>query len=57
MFICRDDEQVLWQVDMDRMDYLFTSLIDYLELENAYNIFILNPKHDNKRAIYGYRYS
>ncbi|KAJ8642467.1 hypothetical protein MRB53_019161 [Persea americana] len=51
----RDDEQVLWQVDMDRMDYLFTSLIDYLELENAYNIFILNPKHENKRASYGYR--
>lgn len=52
----RDDGLVLWQVDMDRMDYLFTSLIDYLELENAYNIFILNPEHNDKRASYGYRY-
>ncbi|XP_058068629.1 uncharacterized protein LOC131217681 isoform X2 [Magnolia sinica] len=50
-----DGEDVLWQVDMDRMDFLFTSLVDYLELENAYNIFILNPKHDQKRPKYGYR--
>ncbi|CAN6485674.1 unnamed protein product [Victoria cruziana] len=51
----RDDDQVLWQVDMDVMDYLFTSLIDYLELKNAYNIFVLNPKHNMKRVHYGYR--
>lgn len=51
----RDDEDVLWQVDMDGMDYLFTRLVEYLELENAYNIFIMNPKRDIKRAHYGYR--
>ncbi|XP_015580038.1 uncharacterized protein LOC8262552 [Ricinus communis] len=50
-----NDEDVLWQVDVDMMDILFTSLVDYLQLENAYNIFILNPKHDLKRAKYGYR--
>lgn len=44
----------LCQVDVSMMDVLFTSLVDYLQLENAYNIFILNPKHE-KRARYGYR--
>ncbi|CAB4292361.1 unnamed protein product [Prunus armeniaca] len=51
----RDDGDALWQVDVDMMDVLFTSLVGYLELENAYNVFILNPKHDSKRAKYGYR--
>ncbi|KAJ6857804.1 hypothetical protein NC651_039283 [Populus alba x Populus x berolinensis] len=51
----RDDKDALWQVDMDVMDALFTSLVDYLQLDNAYNVFILNPKHDLKRARYGYR--
>jgi hypothetical protein len=51
----RTDEGALWQVDVDMMDVLFTSLVEYLQLENAYNIFILNPKHDIKRAKYGYR--
>ncbi|XAR50712.1 hypothetical protein NMG60_11005111 [Bertholletia excelsa] len=51
----RDDAADLWQVDVDIMDVIFTSLVKYLKLENAYNIFILNPKHDNKRAKYGYR--
>jgi hypothetical protein len=37
------------------MDALFSSLVDYLQLDNAYNVFILNPKHDLKRAKYGYR--
>ncbi|KAH9805468.1 transmembrane protein [Citrus sinensis] len=50
----RDDVDALWQVDVSMMDVLFTSLVDYLQLENAYNIFILNPKHE-KRARYGYR--
>ncbi|XP_034920570.1 uncharacterized protein [Populus alba] len=50
-----DNKDVLWQVDMDVMDALFTSLVDYLQLDNAYNVFILNPKHDLKRAKYGYR--
>ncbi|KAH9653519.1 transmembrane protein [Citrus sinensis] len=50
----RDDVDALCQVDVSMMDVLFTSLVDYLQLENAYNIFILNPKHE-KRARYGYR--
>ncbi|KAK8968393.1 hypothetical protein KSP40_PGU011194 [Platanthera guangdongensis] len=51
----RADEDVLWQVDIDRMGYIFTTLIDYLKIENAYNIFILNPKYSKKRVQYGYR--
>ncbi|KAF3436695.1 hypothetical protein FNV43_RR19442 [Rhamnella rubrinervis] len=51
----RDHGDALWQVDVDMMDVLFTSLVEYLQLENAYNIFILNPKHDIKRPKYGYR--
>ncbi|TXG61175.1 hypothetical protein EZV62_012538 [Acer yangbiense] len=51
----RDDGDALWQVDVDMMDILFTSLVDYLQLENAYNIFVLNPKLEVNRAKYGYR--
>ncbi|KAF6143858.1 hypothetical protein GIB67_009839 [Kingdonia uniflora] len=51
----RDDENVLWQVDVDMMEVLCASLVEYLEIENAYNILILNPKHDIKRQKYGYR--
>lgn len=47
----------LWQVDVDMMDALFTSLVEYLQLENTYNIFILNPKRDPKTVKYGYRYA
>ncbi|KAL0337182.1 UNVERIFIED_CONTAM: hypothetical protein Scaly_1993300 [Sesamum calycinum] len=51
----RDDGVGLWQVDVDMMDVVFTSLVEYLQLEDAYNIFILNPKRDAKRVKYGYR--
>ncbi|CAA2969714.1 uncharacterized protein LOC105161979 isoform X1 [Olea europaea subsp. europaea] len=51
----RDDETGLWQVDIDMIDVLFTSLVEYLQLEDVYNIFILNPKRDAKRTKYGYR--
>lgn len=51
----RDDGTGLWQVDLDMIDVLFTSLVEYLQLEDVYNIFILNPKHDAKRSKYGYR--
>uniref|UniRef100_A0A2P2MF99 DUF7906 domain-containing protein n=1 Tax=Rhizophora mucronata TaxID=61149 RepID=A0A2P2MF99_RHIMU len=52
----RDDrDDSFWQVDLDMMDVLFTSLVEYLQLENAYNIFILNPKNNVKGAKYGYR--
>ena len=43
------------QVDLDMIDGLFASLVEYLQLENAYNIFILNPKRDGKTPKYGYR--
>ncbi|XP_043713138.1 uncharacterized protein LOC122661706 [Telopea speciosissima] len=51
----RDGGDILWQVDIDIMDSLFTNLVEYLQLENAYNIFILNPKRESSRAKYGYR--
>ncbi|KAK6126684.1 hypothetical protein DH2020_039579 [Rehmannia glutinosa] len=51
----KDDGMGLWQVDVDMMDVVFTSLVEYLQLEDAYNIFILNPKSDAKRVKYGYR--
>ncbi|KAG8373893.1 hypothetical protein BUALT_Bualt11G0072600 [Buddleja alternifolia] len=51
----RDDGKGLWQVDVDMMDVIFTSLVEYLQLEDAYNVFILNPKHGAKIAKYGYR--
>ncbi|KAL3625239.1 hypothetical protein CASFOL_030693 [Castilleja foliolosa] len=51
----RDDGVGLWQVDVDMMSVVFTSLVEYLQMEDAYNIFILNPKNDTKRAKYGYR--
>ncbi|CAH9128493.1 unnamed protein product [Cuscuta epithymum] len=50
-----DDGDDLWQVDLDMMDVIVDSLVEYLQLEDAYNIFILNPKHNEKRVKYGYR--
>ncbi|KAH1239965.1 hypothetical protein GmHk_08G024275 [Glycine max] len=44
-----------WQVDVDMLDGLLSSLVEYLQLENAYNIFILNPKRDERKPKYGYR--
>lgn len=44
-----------WQVDVDMIDGLFASLVEYLQLENAHNIFILNPKRAEKKTKYGYR--
>ncbi|CDP14259.1 unnamed protein product [Coffea canephora] len=52
----RDDVAGLWQVDVDMMGVLFTSLVEYLHLGDAYNIFILNPKREGKRTKYGYRH-
>ncbi|XP_010443525.1 PREDICTED: uncharacterized protein LOC104735173 isoform X1 [Camelina sativa] len=51
----RDEESALWQVDVEMMEYIFTSLVEYFHLEDAYNVFILNPKHDIKKSKYGYR--
>lgn len=50
-----EDESVLWQVDIDGISSLFDSLVEYLQLDNAYNVFVLNPKRDVKKANYGYR--
>ncbi|XP_031121524.1 uncharacterized protein LOC116024693 [Ipomoea triloba] len=52
----RDDGDNLWQVDVDMMEVVFNSLVEYLQLEDAYNIFILNPKRAEKRVKYGYRF-
>ena len=54
-FAYRDKDGGIWQVDVDMIDVLLASLVEYLQLEHAYNIFILNPKRDAKRATYGYR--
>lgn len=51
----RDNDGGIWQVDVDLIDALLASLVEYLQLENAYNVFILNPKRDIKRSKYGYR--
>ncbi|XP_050372291.1 uncharacterized protein LOC126790182 [Argentina anserina] len=45
----------LWQVDVDMMDVLFSSLVEHLEIGSAYNIFVLNLKRNVKRGRYGYR--
>ena len=52
----RPDTEVIWQVDMDSMSHIFSSLVHFLQLEEAYNIIVLNPKHDLTRQKYGYRY-
>ncbi|KAL2330430.1 hypothetical protein Fmac_018011 [Flemingia macrophylla] len=51
----RDNNGGSWQVDVDMIDGLLSSLVEYLQLENAYTIFILNPKHDERKPKYGYR--
>lgn len=48
-------EEVMWQVDMDRMEYIFETLIKYLQIQDSYNIFILNPKYSENMTRYGYR--
>lgn len=55
ILICRDTAADDLQVDVDMIDGLLASLVEYLQLENAYNIFILNPKRDEGRPKYGYR--
>ncbi|KAF9616779.1 hypothetical protein IFM89_032332 [Coptis chinensis] len=51
----RDSESTRWQVDVDLMESLFTNFVQYLQIEDAYNIFIMNPKKDLNRSTYGYR--
>ena len=55
--IYRLDSEVMWQVDMDGMSHIFSSFISFLQLEDVYNIIVLNPKRNATRANYGYRYA
>ncbi|KAG0473960.1 hypothetical protein HPP92_015817 [Vanilla planifolia] len=55
LFDSRAGEDVVWQVDIDKMAYIFSTLVDYLKIDDTYNIFVLNPKYRNKRLHYGYR--
>uniref|UniRef100_A0A1J3G1V8 DUF7906 domain-containing protein n=1 Tax=Noccaea caerulescens TaxID=107243 RepID=A0A1J3G1V8_NOCCA len=50
-----DEENALRQVDVEMMEFIFTSLCEYFHIGDAYNVFILNPKHDIKKGRYGYR--
>jgi len=53
----RLDTEVMWQVDMDSMSHIFSSFINFLQLEEAYNIIVLNPRRNASRANYGYRFA
>ncbi|GJM84992.1 hypothetical protein PR202_ga00715 [Eleusine coracana subsp. coracana] len=50
----RDNEGFL-QVDSAQMEHIFSTLVDHLQIQEAYNIFILNPKPIGKSVKYGYR--
>ncbi|KAL6899904.1 hypothetical protein ACP4OV_006562, partial [Aristida adscensionis] len=50
----RDNEGFL-QVDSAQMEHIFSSLVDHLQIQEAYNIFVLNPKPIGKNINYGYR--
>jgi len=45
----------LWQVDSDQMEHVFSTLVDHLQIQEAYNIFVLNPKPMENGTQYGYR--
>ena len=51
----RPNIEATWQVDMDGMAHIFSSFISFLQLDDAYNIIILNPKRNSTRGNYGYR--
>uniref|UniRef100_A0A0E0G6F3 DUF7906 domain-containing protein n=1 Tax=Oryza nivara TaxID=4536 RepID=A0A0E0G6F3_ORYNI len=51
----KEGAEALWQVDSDQMEHLFSTLVDHLQIQEAYNIFILNPKTIGKSTQYGYR--
>ncbi|XP_009120324.1 uncharacterized protein LOC103845245 [Brassica rapa] len=53
--VSRDEENGLRQVDVEMMEFIFSSLVEYFHLGDAYNVFVLNPKRDLKKGIYGYR--
>ncbi|KAG2650865.1 hypothetical protein PVAP13_1NG207400 [Panicum virgatum] len=51
----RENEEGSLQVDSAQMEYIFSTLVDHLQIQEAYNIFILNPKPISKSINYGYR--
>ncbi|KAF8758213.1 hypothetical protein HU200_010578 [Digitaria exilis] len=51
----RENEGGTLQVDSAQMEHIFSTLVDHLQIQEAYNIFILNPKPISKGVNYGYR--
>ncbi|TVU30116.1 hypothetical protein EJB05_21723 [Eragrostis curvula] len=51
----RENEEGLLQVDSAQMEHVVSTLVDHLQIQEAYNIFILNPKPIGKSVNYGYR--
>ncbi|CAL4887947.1 unnamed protein product [Urochloa decumbens] len=51
----RENEEGTLQVDSAQMEHVFSTLVDHLQIQEAYNIFILNPKPISKSINYGYR--
>ncbi|CAN6272642.1 unnamed protein product [Urochloa humidicola] len=51
----RENEEGTLQVDSAQMEHIFSTLVDHLQIQEAYNIFILNPKPISKSINYGYR--
>ncbi|XP_062219032.1 uncharacterized protein LOC133918919 isoform X2 [Phragmites australis] len=51
----RENEEGFLQVDSAQMEHIFSTLADHLQIQEAYNIFILNPKPIGKSINYGYR--
>ncbi|KAK3154084.1 hypothetical protein QOZ80_2BG0185760 [Eleusine coracana subsp. coracana] len=51
----RENEEGFLQVDSAQMEHIFSTLVDHLQIQEAYNIFILNPKPIGKSVKYGYR--
>ena len=52
----RENEEGSLQVDSAQMEHIFSTLVDHLQIQEAYNIFILNPKPISKSINYGYRW-
>eukprot|EP00850_Spirogloea_muscicola_P002609 SM000010S04247 [mRNA] locus=s10:531434:539424:+ [translate_table: standard] len=51
----RADEAALWQVDIESLARIINNLCKHLDIENVYNIFVLNPNPERARRHYGYR--
>ncbi|KAF8758211.1 hypothetical protein HU200_010576 [Digitaria exilis] len=50
-----ENEEGTLQVDSAQMEHIFSTLVDHLQIQEGYNIFILNPKPFSKGVNYGYR--